>query len=253
MIVNDKVAVITGAASGIGLETAHRYAEHGASVVAVDVDEARGEETVRSITDDGGEARFVSGDITKPADLETAVETAVDTYGGLDVMVNNAGILGRNAEAMEFSIEEFREVVDVNLVGTFNGIKHAVPAMLADGGGSIVNTSSVASKVGHPGRCAYSASKAGINGLMRATAVEYAGDGIRVNSVLPGIVKTEMHRQAASQEDDSDRVSVPVSEPMSDTEQPGDIADAILFLGSDMAKRITGVELPVDGGLLASP
>jgi NAD(P)-dependent dehydrogenase (short-subunit alcohol dehydrogenase family) len=253
MIVNDKVAVITGAASGIGRETAHRYADHGAAVVAVDVDEARGEETVRSITDDGGEARFVTGDVTKPADLETAVETAVDAYGGLDVMVNNAGILGRTAEAMEFSTEEFREVVDVNLVGVFNGIKYAVPAMLADGGGSIVNTSSVAGTVGFPGRCAYSATKAGINGLMRATAVEYAGDGIRVNSVLPGIVETDMHRQADAQEADSDRLSVSVSEPMPDTEQPGDIADAILFLGSDMAERVTGVELPVDGGMLAGP
>jgi NAD(P)-dependent dehydrogenase (short-subunit alcohol dehydrogenase family) len=253
MIVNDKVAVITGAASGIGRETAHRYAEYGAAVVAVDIDRERGEETVRSIADDGGEARFVTGDVTKPADLETAVETAVDAYGGLDIMVNNAGILGRTAETTEFSTKEFREVVDVNLVGVFNGIKHAVPAMLADGGGSIVNTSSIAGEVGFPGRCAYSATKAGINGLMRATAIEYAGDGIRVNSVLPGIVKTEMHREAASQEVDSDRLSVPVSEPMPDTEQPGDIADAILFLGSDMAERVTGVELPVDGGILAGP
>jgi NAD(P)-dependent dehydrogenase (short-subunit alcohol dehydrogenase family) len=253
MLVNDKVAVITGAASGIGRETAYRYADYGAAVVAMDIDAEQGKETVSSINKDGGEACFVAGDVTEPADIEMAVEAAINSYGGLDVMVNNAGILGRTAEAAEFSTEEFREVVDVNLVGVFNGIKHAVPAMLVDGGGSIVNTSSVAGEVGFPGRCAYSATKAGINGLMRATAVEYAGDGIRVNSVLPGIVETQMHRQAADQDADNDRLSASVTEPMPDIEEPGEIADAILFLGSDMAKRITGVELPVDGGMLAGP
>jgi NAD(P)-dependent dehydrogenase (short-subunit alcohol dehydrogenase family) len=227
MLVADRVAVLAGAASGIGRATAKRYADHGASVV-VDVDEDGGEETVASITESGGEATFVSTDVSQTADVQRMIETAVEGYGGIDALCNNAGIEGPLAWFEDYDDEAFEQVVATNLRGVFLGTKYGVQAMLADGGGSIVNTSSIVSQSGIRGRSGYAGTKAGINGLTRTAAVEYADRGIRVNSVLPGIVETPMNRRSAATE--------------------SDVRD-----GSDLASRVTGIELIVDGGFLQQP
>lgn len=253
MLAKDKVSVITGAASGIGEATARRYAEHGASVVVADVDERGGHETVEAITDRGGEATFVATDVTRPRDVQRMIQTAVETYGGIDVLHNNAGIEGPLAPVEHYDDEAFDRVVGVNLKGVFLGIKYGIQAMLVDGGGAIISTSSITAKSGIGGRSVYSATKAGINALTRVAAIEYAGEGIRVNSVLPGIVETPMSERSADQRSDDWDSQYEISEAMAGKGQPGDVANAVLFLGSDLASRITGVTLPVDGGFLQQP
>lgn len=252
MVVEGKVAVITGAASGIGRETARRYAEHGASVVAADVDTEGGNETIDLVADDGGEAIFVETDVTDPDAVQELVETAVEEYGDLDVLFNNAGIEGPLSELAEWETDEIDPVIDVNLKGVFYGMKYGIDAMLATGGGSIINTSSVGAAAGINGRAMYCATKAGVNGLTRTGAIEYAKDDIRVNSVLPGTIDTPMIRRSDA-ERDTERLQLNAGDAMEGRGKPRHVADAVLFLGSDMAERITGVELPVDGGFLATP
>jgi len=253
MLVENKVAIITGAASGIGEATAELYGEHGASVVVADVDEDGGRGTLDAIESAGGEATFVSTDVSKAADVQQAIETAVDEYGGLDVIFNNAGIEGPLSQFEDYDEEALDTIMDVNLKGVFYGIKYGIQAMLADDGGSIVSTSSIAAEAGVLGRSAYAATKAGVNGMSRSAAMEYAEDGIRVNTVLPGIVETPMHHRAADQKPPDRITRFDVSEPMPGKGQPEDLANAVLFLGSDLSSRITGVQLPVDGGFLVKP
>ncbi len=252
MLVEEKTAVITGGASGIGRATAEVYSENGANVVIGDIDVEHGRETVDHIVENGGEATFVETNVSVESDVEELIETAVETYGGLDVVFNNAGTEGRLADFAGYESSEFDQVVSVNMRGAFYGIKHGLRAMLEDGGGSIINTSSVASETGIMGRAGYSASKAGINGMTRAAAMEYAEDQIRVNSVLPGIVATSMQDRVADQRPDAtDRYEI--EEAMPGRASPRDIANVVLFLGSELSARVTGVILPVDGGFLNKP
>lgn len=250
MLAEDKVAVITGGASGIGRATANCFAEHGASVVVADVDADGGEETVAGIRDAGGEATFVPADVSRAEDVRGTIETAVGEYGGLDVLFNNAGIEGPLSRFGDYDEDAFDRVVATNLRGVFLGTKYGIEAMLADGGGSIVNTSSIVSRSGILGRSGYAGTKAGINGLTRTAAVEYATEGIRVNSVLPGIVETPMSERSAAADTGIRGDDYDLSEPMPGKTQPEEVANAVLFLGSDLASRITGIELPVDGGFL---
>lgn len=201
---------------------------------------------------EGGEATFVETDVTDPTEVRTTIETAVDEYGDLDVLFNNAGIEGPLNELAEWDDEAIESVIDVNLKGVFYGLKYGIEAMLATGGGSIINTSSVGAATGINGRSMYCATKAGVNGLTRTAAVEYAEDDIRVNSVLPGTTDTPMIRRS-DQERDTDRLQLNASDAMEGRGQPRHLADAVLFLGSDLSARVTGVELPVDGGFLAGP
>jgi NAD(P)-dependent dehydrogenase (short-subunit alcohol dehydrogenase family) len=249
MLVENKIAVITGGASGIGEATAKTYGEHGASVVVADIDEEGAKKTVNDIVVDGGEATFVRTDVTEEKNVKRMIDVTVEEYGGLDVLFNNAGTEGALANFAEHEAEDFDHIVDVNLRGTFYGMKYGIQAMLADGGGSIISTSSVASATGIIGRAGYSASKAGINGITRAAAMEYAEDSIRVNVILPGIVATSMQdRVAVQRPDTTDRYEI--SEAMPGRAKPKELANAVLFLGSDLASRITGVTLPVEGGFL---
>lgn len=253
MLVENKIAVITGGASGIGRATAIRYADEGAKVVVADVDETGALETIDAIDDAGGEATFVQTDVSDGDAVREMIETAVTEYGGIDVLFNNAGIEGPWAELTSVEEDEFDQVVEINQKGVFLGLKYGIEAMRADGGGSIVNTSSVAAEAGLPGRVAYAATKAAVNGMTRVAAMEYAEDDIRVNAVLPGIVQTPMIRRTADAEPAEKLTQYELSEAMPGIGQPEDLANAALILGSDLTSRITGVCLPVDGGFLARP
>jgi NAD(P)-dependent dehydrogenase (short-subunit alcohol dehydrogenase family) len=242
------VALVTGAGAGIGRATALAFASAGAAVVVLDLDGAAAEETAALVRAAGGEATAVRGDVTRSDDQEHAVAVAVDEHGGLDWAVNNAGItLHRKVLAAEIEEEEWRRVLDVNLTGVFLGMRHQIPAMLARGGGAIVNLSSVAGLVGSSAAdAAYSASKHGVIGLTKTAALDYAASGIRVNAICPGPVNTAMVAGAAHMGDFFKSAS-----PMERIAEPAEIAAAAVWLCSAAASFLTGVALPVDGGYVA--
>ncbi|MFC9972842.1 glucose 1-dehydrogenase [Spirillospora sp. NPDC127200] len=235
-----KVAIVTGAARGQGAVEARLLAEAGARVVVADVLE-EGREVAAEI---GGAARFVHHDVTDAASWADAVAVATGAFGRLDVLVNNAGIW-RTAPVDQETEERFELILRVNLIGPFLGIKAAVPAMRAAGGGSVVNISSTAGLRGIPGHSAYGASKFGLRGLTRSAALDLAPDGIRVNSVHPGAIDTPMVAAAGFErgEGNYDRV------PLGRVGVPEDVAGLVLFLASDASSYITGTEFAVDGGL----
>jgi NAD(P)-dependent dehydrogenase (short-subunit alcohol dehydrogenase family) len=249
-----KVALVTGAGSGIGRATSLRMAQGGARVVAADVDEDGGRETVDAIEMAGGQAVFVRTDVTSGADVEALVRAAVETYGRLDCAFNNAGIGGTSVDGRRYASHECPEehwarILAVNLTGVFLCLKYEIAQMLEQGGGSIVNTASVAGLVGGFGS-PYVASKHGVVGLTRNMALEYARRGIRINAVCPGVVETPMVETAFS--------SVPgleerwrEIEPVGRFAAPSEIAEAVTWLCSDAASFVTGVALPVDGGWTA--
>lgn len=249
-VVENDVAVITGAASGIGRATAQTFADNGASVVVADVDADGAEETVAAITDDGGEATFVETDVSDPDDVERMIETAIDVYGGLDVLYNNAAIEGPVARIDEYDNDAFEQVLDINLKGVWYGMKYAIEAMLADDGGAIVSASSIGGEVAVPQYSGYGAAKAAVSQLTKYAAIEYAEDGIRANAVAPGIVRTEMIERTIEDHPEME-AQFRDTEPMPGLADPTEIANAVLFLGSDLSSRVTGVTLPVEGGYLA--
>ncbi|WP_256300856.1 glucose 1-dehydrogenase [Haloarchaeobius salinus] len=241
------VALVSGAASGIGRATAKRFAEEGASVVAADIDVEGGEETVSRIEADGGEATFVETDVTDEGDLATAVETAVETYGGLDFAFNNAGIEGDQVGFAEQDDANWNRVLDINLNGVFYAMREEIPAMLEGGGGAIVNTSSIAGILGFPNLSPYVASKHGVVGLTRTAAVEFSSDGLRVNAVLPGVIDTPMVARSGEEDPESMEATV-AAIPADRLGQPEEIAAAVVWLCSEDASYVTGQPLPVDGG-----
>jgi NAD(P)-dependent dehydrogenase (short-subunit alcohol dehydrogenase family) len=241
-----KVAIVTGAASGIGRATTELFAAEGARVVAVDLNEASGREL------EGPSVAFVRADVARGADVQRFVGAAVDRFGGLDILFNNAGIaIFKTLE--ETSEEEWDRVVDVNLKACYLGIKHAIPAMRRRGGGVIVNTASVhgfatAGQVG-----AYGATKHGVIGLTKAAALELARDNIRVNAVCPGAIDTPLMRsnlRAVGDEAEELR-KISQSEPLGRVGRPDEIARAVLFLASEEASFATGAPFLIDGGLVA--
>ncbi|MCE2392947.1 MAG: glucose 1-dehydrogenase [Proteobacteria bacterium] len=242
-----KVSIITGAARGQGETTARLFASEGSKVVLTDLLEAEGETVAADI---GAATCFVKHDVTSEADWRRVVETAVERFGRLDILVNNAGIMQRTP-VVDCSVEEFRGVLDVNLVGPFIGMKIAAPVMRLTGGGAIVNVSSIQGIVGRAGTPGYTASKFGLRGLTKTTALELGTFGIRVNSIHPGGVDTPLIRDAVAGIEmttetlDAAHAHLPVPR----CGRPEDIAPTSLFLASDEAGYITGAELVIDGGM----
>lgn len=245
-----KVALITGASSGLGRVGAERFAAEGARVVIADI--AGGDEAVEAIAAAGGDAAFVACDVTNPDSVENAVNFAVETYGGLHVLYNNAGVmLSDDDNPVTTSVETYQKTMDINVLGTMLGCKFAIPAMQASGGGSIVN---VASFVAHLGaatpQIAYTASKGAVLAMTREIAVIYARQGIRCNALCPGPIMTPMLAKFLS--DDAKRNRRLVHIPMGRFGEPGEIANGALFLASDEASWMTGQSLIIDGGITAA-
>ena len=249
--VEDKVAVVTGAASGIGRATAIALAGEGARVGIGDIDDPAGTRVAAGIREEGGEAFFRRTDVRSSEEVQGLIREAVDRYGRLDIMVNNAGVAIEGA-AGEMTEDDWKEVIDVNLTGVWRGMRFAIPEMLKTGGGSIVNTSSVQSRVGFPGWSGYAASKGGINALTQQAAVEYAPRGIRVNAIIPGTIMTEMNERIMRESDDPDGVmDAWVSlHPLARVGTPEEVAAAVVFLASDESSFVTGELLRVDGGMV---
>jgi NAD(P)-dependent dehydrogenase (short-subunit alcohol dehydrogenase family) len=243
----DHSAIVTGGSTGIGEATAKRFAEDGANVVVADVNVEEGEATVADIEADGGEATFVETDVSDPADIDAMVEMAVETYGGLDYAVNNAGIEGDNAPLADQSLGNWERVIDVNLESVFLGMRAEIPAMLADGGGAIVNTASIAGLVGFQDISPYVASKHGVIGLTKSAALEYSGQGVRVNAICPGVIDTPMVANADQEQIDQVAAATPIGR----LGVPAEIGDAAVWLCSDEASFVTGESFTIDGGYVS--
>ncbi|WP_440770054.1 SDR family NAD(P)-dependent oxidoreductase [Natronorubrum sp. DTA28] len=245
----DKTVVITGAASGIGEETAKRCAEEGARVVVTDVDTPGGEETVADIEAAGGEAEFRELDVTDSERFDEVVDAVAEEYG-IDVMINNAGTghPGGSLEDVDDAVRDF--VIDVNIKGVWNGCAAALPHMKAQGHGSIVNVGSLASILGLPKQAAYSTTKAAVLNMTRTIAAEAGPYGVRANAVCPGFTETQMLDQYLATQDDPEAAQQAMAEdyPLKRLGKPEEIADSILFLASDEASFVSGHGLVVDGG-----
>jgi len=246
--VEGKVVVVTGAASGIGAATARRFAERGCSVVVADLQEAPGKQLAEEI---GEKARFVRTDVTQESDIAQAVDTAVESFGALDVMINNAGIVGAVGSIAETPVDAWDATLDVLLRGTFLGMKHAARVMLPRKRGVILSLSSTAGVTGGLGPHAYTAAKHAVVGLTRSVASELSPSGIRVNAVAPGNTVTAM-TSALVTGDPADAASTEAAlakgSPLGIAGHPDDIAHALLYLASDEARFVTGHTLLVDAG-----
>ncbi len=247
-----KVALVTGASGGIGRSTAEMFAQRGAKVAVVDVKDAEGAETVEMIQRNGGEAFYLHVDVADEASVKEMVAKTVETYGGLHHAVNNAGILGQFMPLHLIDTGMFDQIIAVNLRGVFLGMKYQIMHMLANGGGTIVNVSSAAGLHAQPNLAAYSASKHGVLGLTRTAGVEYASQGIRINSVHPGGVITPMTAAifaTLSEQAREAMQSAPDQHPIGHSAQPAEIAEVICFLASDAASNVVAAAFSVDGGL----
>lgn len=247
---DNKIALVTGAGSGIGRATALVFTREGAKVVVSDIAVEGGEETVRQIEAAGGVAVFVKADVSKAADVEALVTRTVETYGRLDCAFNNAGIEGGVKPTIDCTEEEFDRTIAVNLTGVWLCMKYEIQHMLSQGGGAIVNTASVAGLIGFPGLPDYVASKHGVLGLTKTAALEYAKSGIRVNAVCPGVIQTPMVERGAQLSPGFDEIAVSM-EPVGRFGQPAEIGEAVVWLCSDAASFVTGHPMVVDGGLVA--
>ncbi len=245
-----KVALITGAASGIGRASALAFAREGATVVVADVDTAGGAETVRVVERAGGSALFVKTDVAQAAAVEALVQASVAAYGRLDYAHNNAGIEGMVlTPTADWTEEAWRQILNINLKGVWLGMKYQIPQMLKQGGGAIVNTASIAGLVGSRS-AGYGASKHGIVGLTKTAALEYAKSGIRVNAVCPGVIRTPMVQRSLDRMPELEERFVAV-EPIGRIGRPEEVADAVVWLCSAAASFVTGHALAVDGGYVA--
>ncbi len=248
-LLRGKVAIVTGGASGIGRAACLLYAREGAKVVVSDVDDAGGQAAVRAVEAAGSQATFVRCDVSRPEDCRALVERTVERFGRLDVAFNNAGIGGEINRTAEYSLEGWHKVTAINLSGVFSCMKYEIPAMLAAGGGAIVNMASILGRVALAGSPAYVAAKHGVIGLTQNAAVEYGTRGIRVNAVGPGFIRTPM---IAALEEDAQMLQRLVElHPIGRLGEPEEVAELVVWLSSDRASFVTGAYYPVDGGYLA--
>jgi NAD(P)-dependent dehydrogenase (short-subunit alcohol dehydrogenase family) len=247
-----KVALITGGGGGIGRATAIGFALLGAKVMLVDSDPAAGQASADLVAQRGGTARFTPADVTQSAAVAAYVQATLDAYGRIDCFFNNAGIEGHVTPTQDYDEAMFDRVIAVNLKGVFLGMKHVLPVMLAQGSGAIVNTASVAGLFGGAGMAAYVASKHGVLGLTKVASTEVAASGVRVNAICPGPVETRMMRSLESQRNPADPEAVhkahSASAPSGRYTQPEEVANAVLYLCSDLAGNVTGTHLVIDGG-----
>ncbi|MDO8848696.1 MAG: SDR family oxidoreductase [Coriobacteriia bacterium] len=243
-----KVALVTGGGSGIGRDTSLGLARGGAKVVVSDVDEAGGNETVSMIASAGGTATFVKADVSKAEEVEAAVAQTVAEFGGLNIIINNAGIGGEANMTGDYSLEGWHKVIDINLHGVFYGMRYAIPAILASGGGAIVNVSSILGLVGWASAPAYVAAKHAVSGLTKAAATEYGQQGIRVNSVHPGFIETPLLTKAGITPGSDGYTFIASKHAMNRLGTADEVANLIVWLCSDEASFMTGSNVAVDGG-----
>lgn len=250
-LIEGKIAIVTGAASGIGAATAEIFAQRGAKVVVSDINEAGGQAVVDRIRSAGGEAVFQHCNVASEEDVIALVAKAVSTYGRLDIAFNNAGVEGEAATTPNCSIENFDLNINVNLKGVFLCMKYQINQFLAQGnGGAIVNTASVAGLVAAKGVPAYVAAKHGVVGLTKTAAVEFAKKGIRVNAVCPGGIRTEMLERALNEKPWVEKQLLKL-QPIGRLGDPAEVGKVVVFLCSDDASFVTGHAMPVDGGCVA--
>lgn len=246
-LLKDKVALITGAASGIGKETALLLAKEGAKVVVSDIAEDDGKKVVKEIEDNEGKALFVKADTSKPEDHKVLVNKTIEVFGKLDIAVNNAGIGGPEEPVGEYPIEEWDNIIGINLSGLFYGMNQQIPAMLDSGGGSIINMASILGSVGTPNVAGYVAAKHGVVGLTKSAALDYGEQNIRVNAVGPGYIQTPL-LDTMDEEQINQLIGL---HPKGRLGKPEEIAEMVLWLASDKSSFVTGSYYPVDGGYLA--
>jgi NAD(P)-dependent dehydrogenase (short-subunit alcohol dehydrogenase family) len=250
MRLSDKVAIITGGTSGIGLAVAKLFAREGAKVVLAARHEVAGVAAVAQIAEGGGQAVFVPCDVTKAVDCQAVVRVAIEKFGKIDLLFNNSGIIFRNKSVIETSEEEWASSINVMLTGTYLMSRFVIPEMAKGGGGSIINNSSIYGLIGGKGVAAYCAAKGGVTNLTRAMAIDHASQNIRVNCICPGSVETPLLRQEMEECGGVDRMR-PVfaaQHPLNRIASPEEVANAVLFLASDESSYVTGVALSVDGG-----
>ncbi len=248
MRLEGKVALISGGSRGQGATEAELFVKEGAKVVIADILEPEGNAVAAQIREGGGDASFIRLDVTSEDDWRDAVEFTLNTYGRLDILINNAAIYKRTP-IVQTELDEWNQIMDINSTGVFLGTKHSVPAMQKSGGGSIINISSTAGLVGSERGSAYGASKGSVRLFTKYTAIQHAGDGIRSNSIHPGPIDTEMIKENISTPED--RAESEARVPLGRIGTVMDVAYGALFLASDESSFMTGAELVIDGGVTA--
>jgi NAD(P)-dependent dehydrogenase (short-subunit alcohol dehydrogenase family) len=242
-----QVALVTGAASGIGRASARLFAEAGAKVVVADIDRPMAEETAALVTAAGGEAVAVEVDVADATSVKAMVDATIERFGRLDIAHNNAGIMGAGADIIDMDDAVWQRGIDVMLTGVFLCMKHEIPHMISQGKGAVVNTSSGAGLIGFPGQANYVAAKHGVIGLTRSAALEYITRGVRINAICPGTARSRMVDEWMDGSAEAE-AEVAALHPIGRIAEPEEIARAALWLASDASSFVVGVALPVDGG-----
>lgn len=247
-LLKNKIALVTGAGSGIGAGIATLYAASGATVIVADIDEKGGNTVAESISKSGGKAVFIRSDSSRPEACATLVQDIVKQFGQLDIACNNAGIGGASAPVGNYDVAEWQKVIGVNLNGVFYGMRYQLPVMEKAGAGVIVNMASILAQVGFAGSCAYVAAKHGVIGLTQTAALEYAAKGIRINAVGPGFIETPLLTKHLSNEAMQALVAL---HPEGRLGKPEEVAELVLWLSSPQASFVNGAYYPIDGAYLA--